>query len=182
MADNGHANYTGLQELLAKGHRPSGPWRGYKGQIGEGGHRIPFVARWPGKIKPNTSTGQTVCLGDMLATAAAMVGAKLPANVGEDSYDILPAMTGTARGPVREYTVHDNGYEQFAIRQGPWKLIPAGQPARIWSTNPGVTPGELYKLEDDPGEEQNLVESHPEIVKRLSALLDKCKREGRSRA
>ncbi len=86
--------------------RPYAPLRGAKTSIYEGGHREPFIARWPGRIKPGSVCDDTVCLNDLLATCAEIVGAKLPDDSGEDSVSILPDLLGTAKGPVREATVH----------------------------------------------------------------------------
>ena len=178
--DNGHSAYTGLPELLAAGHRPSGPWKGYKGNVYEGGHRIPFVARWPGRIRPRSTCDQTICLGDFLATTASILKTRLPDNAGEDSYDILSALTGTAKRPIRDYTVHHGGLGQFAIRQGPWKFIPAWQPPANIKSQPNADL--LFNLSEDPGETRNMAGEHPQIVAKLAALLARCKSDGRSRS
>ena len=86
--------------------RAYAPLRASKTSIYEGGHRVPFVVRWPGKIKPGSLSNETICLNDLMATSAEIIGAKLPDNAGEDSVSILPALTGTAKGPLREATLH----------------------------------------------------------------------------
>jgi arylsulfatase A len=177
-----------LAEHIDKfGHRANGQWRGQKSDIHEGGHRVPFICRWPGRVKSGTQSRQTICLTDVLATFAAIVGDSLPANAGPDSYNILPAMLNAdLKGPIREATVHHSGSGMFAIRQGPWKLIEGlgsggfTAPQRIKPT-PGGPEGQLYNLDDDPSEQKNLWAEQPEIVKRLSTLLERYKQQGYSR-
>lgn len=185
-SDNGCAPLADIKTLLAHGHNPSGPWRGAKADIFEGGHRMPFVARWPGKIPAGTRCDQTICHTDLLATAAALVGAKLPANAGEDSVNILPALLGNPSAPLREATVHHSANGSFAIRQGPWKLALCPDSGGWADPKPGspaakgLPPVQLYNLETDPGEKHNLQAERPEIVTRLKALLERYKAEGRS--
>jgi arylsulfatase A len=157
------------------GHRANGPWRGQKSDVYEGGHRVPFICRWPGKVQPGAQSRQTVCMTDVLATFAAMTGDSLSADAGPDSYSILAAVRNpTLETPIREATVHHSGNGTFAIRQGPWKLIQGlgsggfTAPQRIKPT-PGGPGGQLYNLDDDPGEQTNLWIEQPEIVKQLSA-------------
>ncbi len=169
------------------GHRANGPWRGQKSDIHEAGHRVPFICRWPGRIRPGTQSRQTICLTDVLATFAAVVGDTLPNDAGPDSYNILPAMLNPdLKEPIREATVHHSGSGMFAIRQGPWKLVQGlgsggfTAPQRIKPT-PGGPEGQLYNLDDDPGEQKNLWAEQPEIVKRLSSLLERYRQQGYSR-
>src|SRR5204863_9231708 len=105
-SDNGCSPQAKFDELTAKGHNPSYVFRGTKADIFEGGHHIPFIVRWPAKVKAGTKTDQTVWLGDFLATWAEIVGAKLPDNAGEDSVSILPVLEGRAKGPIHEAVVH----------------------------------------------------------------------------
>jgi arylsulfatase A len=156
-ADNGASN------------RAYPPLRGAKTSIYEGGHRVPFIAAWPGKIKPGSVSDQTICHNDLLATCAEILGAKLPDDAGEDSVSILPALLGTARTPLREATVHQSMRGDLAIRQGPWKLIFMKDGAR-----------ELYNLHDDLGETKNLLEAAPEAAARLTALMKSYRVDGRS--
>ena len=121
-----------------------------------------------------------------MATAAAIVGKKVPANAGEDSYNILPALLGKKlEGPIREATVHHSLSGMFSLRQGSWKLIVGRgsggftNPRRI-KPKPGEAAGQLYNLADDPREEKNLYLEKPEVVARLKTLLNKYKKEGRS--
>jgi arylsulfatase A-like enzyme len=149
--------------------RPYVPLRGSKTSIYEGGHREPFVARWPGKIKAGTVCDDTICLNDLMATCAEIVGAKLPDNAGEDSVSILPDLLGTAKGPVREATIHQAPNSDLAIRQGPWKLIflKTGQRA-------------LYNLQNDVSETKDIAEANPDVVERLTTLMRRYIAEGRS--
>jgi arylsulfatase A-like enzyme len=179
-SDNGCSPAAKVDELQNKGHFPSELRRGYKADIWDGGHRIPFIARWPGKIKPGSRTDQLTCLTDLLATCAELGGTKLPANAGEDSVSMLPVLLGTATGPVRPAVVHHSIRGNFAIRQGPWKLelcVDSGG----WSKG-GVTdaPGQLYDLSKDVGEQQNEYQEHPELVSQLTSLLEQYVNEGRS--
>jgi arylsulfatase A-like enzyme len=168
-------------------HRANDGWRGQKADIWDGGHRVPFLARWPGKIPPDSSSRELICLTDFLATAAAITGAKLPVDAGEDSFDISPVLIGKKREqPIHEAIVHHASDGTFGIRQGPWKLAMAlgshgfSKPTDI-QPKPGEARGQLYNLEDDPEEQNNLWLKKPEIVRHLSALLEKYKTNGRSR-
>ncbi|MFC1554075.1 arylsulfatase [candidate division KSB1 bacterium] len=174
-------------DLVHNGHRPNGSLRGQKSDTWDGGHREPFIACWPGRIKPGTTCNEIICLTDIMATCAAITGIELPENAGEDSYNILPALLGQKREkPIREAIVHHSGSGVFSIRQGDWKLI-LGRgsggfsfPARI-RPEPGEAQGQLYNLKTDPAENDNLWTQHPEIVTRLTKLLDKYKEQGYSR-
>lgn len=171
----------------AKEHKSSGPYRGYKSHVWEGGHRIPFIARWPGRIKPNTTCDELICLMDLLATCAAVVGTGLPDNAGQDSYNILPALLGEKSDkPIRDAIVHHSSKGVFGIRQGPWKLILETKGSGGWvdprDRGPygSDKPGQLYNLADDPYEKKDLWDKHPQIVRRLTDLLEKIKRQGYS--
>jgi arylsulfatase A-like enzyme len=173
-------------EIEKYGHRANGPWRGQKADIWEGGHRVPFIARWPGRIKANSVSDELICLTDLMATIAAVAGAALREDAAEDSYNILPALLDEKRKrPIREAIVHHSTDGTFAIRQGEWKLA-LGLGSHGFSDprtiNPkiGAAAGQLYNLKDDPGEQNNLWLRKPEIVARLTALLEKYQREGRS--
>ena len=107
------------------GHDSARPWRGMKRDNWEGGHRVPFIARWPGKIPAGRVSHQTVCLTDVMATCAAIVRAKLPDDAGEDSCNILPVLLGNDPAPCRKFTLHQTISNALGIRRGPWKLIQA---------------------------------------------------------
>ena len=149
--------------------RPYPPLRGAKASIWEGGHREPFIARWPGKIKVGAVCDDVICHNDLMATCAELLGAKLPPTAGEDSVSILPDLLGTAKGPVREATVHQSGRGDLAIRQGPWKLVFLKSGERA-----------LYNLKADLGETQNVAAANPDVVKRLTGLMERYISNGRS--
>ena len=171
-------------------HYSMGSLRGVKRDAWEGGHRVPFFARWPGRIPAGSVVDETICHVDLMATLAAILGAPLPSDAGEDSVDLLPALLGRPHSkPLREGTVHHTGTGRFAIRQGPWVFIdaPTGDDNKEPETlkqergyAPHDQPGELFDLASDPGEHKNLYADRPDEVKRLKALLEKYKAEGRS--
>ena len=184
-SDNG--SHWPIAQIERFGHRANGDWRGQKADIHEGGHRVPFVCRWPGRIEPGSRSDQTICLTDLMATFAAIIGDTLPSNAGPDSYNVLPAMRSPRLAePIREAIVHHSLHGMFAIRQGPWKLIDGlgsggfTAPQKI-EPKPGKPAGQLYNLDDDPAEQNNLWSQRPEIVTRLAALLERYRQQSHSR-
>jgi arylsulfatase A-like enzyme len=167
-------------------HRANAGWKGEKADIWEAGHRIPFLARWPDHIKAGASSSQLGCLSDFMATAAAITGMRLPDTAAEDSYSLLPAMVGKQAGLVRTDIVSHSIDGMFAIRRGDWKLeegLGSGgftAPAHVEPAGDGPK-GQLYNLTADPAEQDNLYQKRPDVVDGLASLLDKYKREGRSR-
>src|SRR5690606_3078684 len=146
--------------------------RGAKADLYEGGHRVPFVARWPGKVTAGSTCEDVTCLNDLLATAAEIVGERLPPDAGEDSVSMLPNLLGTAKGPLREATVHASIDGSLAIRQGKWKLLRA--PGSGGWSEPraprelkGLPPVQLYDLQADPAETKNVQGEHPDVVQHL---------------
>jgi arylsulfatase A len=187
-ADNGHSSYTGLEAFQRAGHRVSGPYRGFKSTVWEGGHREPFIARWPGVVKPGSHCDELICLTDLMATCAEIVGAKLPPNAGEDSVSILTLLKGRNK-PVRKAVVTASVQGRPAIQQGDWKLILApgsggygAQPSDEQARQESLPPIQLYHLGKEPGELQNLQAEQPGKVKELTALLEKYTKDGRSTA
>ena len=185
-SDNGCAPFANYQELASFGHNPSYHFRGHKADIFEGGHRVPFVARWPGHIEPGSSNHQVVCLTDLLATVADITRASVEASTGVDSYSFLPALLGESDGPLREATVHHSVNGSFAIRKGVWKLILCPGSGG-WSDPKPQSPGidtlplfQLYNLQEDVGERENLVDQYPEVVEELTYLLEQYIKNGRS--
>ncbi|MHC4625124.1 MAG: sulfatase family protein, partial [Planctomycetota bacterium] len=192
-SDNGPETTSVI--YMRKDHQHDGarPWRGMKRDQWEGGHRVPFIARWPGKIKAETTSDQTVSMTDVMATSAAAAGADLPNDAAEDSYNILPILLGQQDKdkPVRRYTLHQTIKLELAIRRGQWKYLdhkgsggnnydrPKLKPFALPDTAPDA-PGQLYNLKDDPGETTNLYYKHPQIVKELKTQLDIYKESGRS--
>ncbi len=184
-SDNGCAPQAGMAELIKKGHHPSYHFRGHKADIYEGGHRMPYLVRWPGKVKPGTRSDQLICHTDLLASCADVLGAKLPDDAGEDSVSILPALVGKAMKPLHEAVVHHSANGSFAIRQGRWKLcLCAGSGGwshpRPGKEEKGLPPVQLYDLEKDVGEKTNVQGEHPRVVARLTRLLRKYVDDGRS--
>ncbi len=187
-SDNGCAPYIGVAELERQGHFPSADRRGYKADIWDGGHRIPFLVRWPGKVKAGSTSDQLVCLVDLMATCADITGAKIPDNAGEDSVSLLPALLGRAAAPLHEAVVSHSINGSFAIRQGRWKLELCPDSGGWSAPKPGSKEAkglpsvQLYDLHQDVGERTNVGSAHPEVVAQLTRLLEKYVAEGRSTA
>ncbi|MBL8892942.1 MAG: arylsulfatase [Planctomycetaceae bacterium] len=174
-------------------HYSSGQLRGAKRDAWEGGHRVPFLVRWPGKVEANASSHEVVCHVDFMATVAAMLEYKLPDNAGEDSVSILPVLLGEQlHAPLREATIHHSARGKFAIRQGDWVLIDApsgddnganGEPAWLKHER-GYTAhteaGELFNLREDIAQRHNMYAEKPEIVNKLKSLLTQYINDGRS--
>jgi len=179
-SDNGCAPYIGVDQLEKQGHYPSAERRGYKADIWDGGHHIPFIARWPGRIKPATRSDHTICLTALMATCAELVGTQLPDCAGEDSVSILPVLLGKTPLPPREAIVHHSIHGAFAIRQGPWKLeLCAGSGGWSKGGDPAVTT-QLYDMAADVGELANQAAAHPDVVGHLTDLFEKQVADGRS--
>jgi arylsulfatase A-like enzyme len=180
-ADNGHSHYTGWEKLIAAGHQPSGPYRGHKGDIWEGGHRVPLIARWPGRVAAGATHPQLVGLTDVFATVAELLGAKLPAAAAEDSFSFLPALLGKPPAPTRRTTlVNHSNHGEFAFRDGPWKLIFRNRgPLQKSRGQPTVI--ELYNLEADVAEQTDLAARQPEVVARMREALGQLIARGSSR-
>ncbi|MFW5856112.1 MAG: sulfatase-like hydrolase/transferase, partial [Bacillota bacterium] len=168
------------------GHKSNGDWRGQKADIWEGGHREPFIARWPQKIESGSSNDETICFTDLFATFAAITDSDIPEDDAEDSYNILAALKGENKEKsIREATVHHSLRGHFSIRKGKWKLIcqlgSGGftDPKSLESEINGPQ-GQLYNLKKDPEETNNLWQKRPDIIKELTQLLNKYKQEDRS--
>ena len=186
-SDNGCSPRADFEGLAAKGHDPSGGFRGHKADIYEGGHRVPFIARWPARIAAGGASDRTICTTDLLATCADLTGQLLPADAGEDSFSLLPLFDDPASGDYRRSTtVHHSINGEFAIRGGDWKLITCPGSGGWSAPRPdrdnlsGLPPFQLYNLKTDPGEQRNLYEQHPEKAAELKALLAGLIRRGRS--
>jgi arylsulfatase A-like enzyme len=167
------------------GHMSNGPLRGQKTEIWEGGHRVPFIAKWTKGIKPSTVSNETIATTDMLATFAALTGKKLPHDAGQDSFNLLPAFIGakTDNKPLRPTMVNDSRQGIFSIRQGPWKLVFGDSGGGIGTEKENIdfNVRRLYNLDDDLGELNNVIDKHPDIVKQLTALFEDIRTSGRSR-
>lgn len=185
-SDNGCSPAADTASLERQGHFASADRRGYKADIWDGGHRVPFLASWPAKIKPGTRSEQVICLTDLMATCADLLGVKLAADAAEDSVSILPALLGTDKTPLHEAIIHHSIQGKYAIRQGVWKLaFCAGsggwsKPGDKVARDQGLEELQLYNMQQDPREQQNLARQNPEVVARLTKLMEKIIAEGRS--
>jgi arylsulfatase A-like enzyme len=186
-SDNGCAPYIGVKDLEEQGHYPSYIYRGYKADIFEGGHRVPFMVRWPEKVPAGSTSAETICLTDLMATCADVTGAVLPDNAGEDSVSILPVLSGKKLAhPLREATVHHSINGSFALRQGTWKLemCPGsggwGDPRPPKARELNLPKIQLYDLSQDISERKNVYKEHPETVASMQKLMAKYIKDGRS--
>ncbi len=185
-ADNGTSKVAKIEELEAQGHYPSANLRGSKADLWEGGHRVPFIMRWPDKLAPGTHQDQLVSMSDMMATFAEFFGVELADNTAEDSISFLPAINSESAKEGRDAIVHHSIHGRFSIRQGPWKLLLApGSGGWTAPLDPvavvrGLPEIQLYKLDEDIGEQNNLEAEYPEKVKELIQLLETYVADGRS--
>ncbi|EMI18735.1 arylsulfatase A [Rhodopirellula maiorica SM1] len=194
-SDNGPEVPTIYHMRHDHGHDGARPWRGVKRDNWEGGHRVPFLVRWPGKVPAGTTSSEITSLTDVMATIAEIINTPLPNDAGEDSFSMLPVMLDAApKDPIRPYVLQQGfgGRKYLAIRRGRWKyLAHKGSGGNNYDTHPQLkeyrlpdtapeAAGQLYDLETDPGETQNLAATHPEIVEQLSSLLEESLASGRS--
>ncbi|MBV7336960.1 arylsulfatase [Chloroflexi bacterium TSY] len=192
-SDNGCAPYIGTSEdgrgngekaLEPQGHFPSAHFRGYKSDVWDGGHRIPFIARWAGVIAPGSRSDQLICLTDLMATCAELLNEPLPDTTGEDSISLMSLLQGDERA-TRDHVVHHSATGKFAIRDQRWKLVlcpgsggwalPDDQAAES-----GLPLVQLYDMHHDPAESNNLHAKHPEKVKAMVQRLKELVAAGRS--
>lgn len=180
-ADNGHSHYTGWQELVDAGHMPSGPYRGHKGDIWEGGHRVPLIVRWPGQVPGGGSSDQLVSLTDLYATCADLLGLPLPDNGAEDSISFLSTLIGDIREPLRASLVSHSNHGEFAWRDGDWKLVFKNALPNRDRSRGKPTVAELYNLKTDIAEKVNLASQRPEIVQKMKKDFERLIANGSSR-
>jgi arylsulfatase A len=184
-SDNGCAPYINAAGMEKYGHYASAWFRGYKSDIWDGGHRIPYIVRWPGIVRPGSTCMQTVELTDLTATVADILGVHLPPNAGVDSVSLLPLFKGAHRS-VHPYNVYQSINGDFAIQEGKWKLeLCAGSggwevPKNKEAVAEGLPPVQLYNMESDISETTNVEAAHPDIVARLIEELKTCIANGRS--
>jgi arylsulfatase A-like enzyme len=187
-SDNGPENWNYEEARDAK-HYAMGGLRGVKRHLWEGGHRVPFIARWPGRISPGSTCAIPICHVDAMATCAEITGFSLPNDAAEDSQSILHLLTGgKPAGPAREGIVHHGADGRLAIRKDHWVLIESGKGGggepdwfrKERGYEPHTLPGELYDLARDPAERRNLYGEHPGVVADLKALLARYRNDGRS--
>jgi len=183
-SDNGSAGQAGngtVEEFpfgsvrTLYGHKMNGDWRGIKGTLWEGGHRVPFIASWPGRIQPNSVNNQLLVLEDLMATFAAILGVTLPAGSAEDSYNLLPYLDGTHTGPpIRRYAVFNTFNGDQVLRKDQWVLAFHLGSGGQFTTNPQPVKrgpkGQLYNLNTDPGQNTNLWLKRRKVVAELTAF------------
>jgi arylsulfatase A len=177
-SDNGPVWFD--RDVAKFGHRSAGPWRGMKSDLYEGGHRVPFIARWPNRVAAGTTIDQMLCFTDLFATFAGIVGQPVPADAAEDSHDLSPLFLGRAPAqPIRRTLM----VEDRLVRRDEWKLVlgrPAGNLSPDRSNAQPIPLGSLYNLKDDPGETTDLYAKNPEKVEELRSLRLQYQRDGRS--
>jgi arylsulfatase A len=177
-ADNGCSPQAGTDKLEQQGHFASAQYRGYKADIWDGGHRVPFLVRWPGKVTSGSASPQLICHTDLMATCADILGAQLPPTAAEDSVSILPALLGTATSALRSSLISHSINGSFAIRDGAWKLaLCAGsggwsKPRPGLDDHTGLPEFQLFNLATDPGETTNLAGQDPDRVAAMKATLE----------
>jgi len=184
-SDNGVASTANVSFLKRKGHNPSYIYSGLKGSYLEGGHRVPFLVKWPGVVPPNTENDATICTTDFMATCADLVNYSLKDNEGEDSYSMMPLLTGKGEYK-RTSVVHHSKTGVFAIRKGDWKLVllpnagvaGSGKPARVKKSEEADYL--LFNLANDVKEENNVAAEYPEKLEELKALMVEQIKQGRS--
>jgi arylsulfatase A len=183
-SDNG-ARWT-PEEIAQFDHRSNLDNRGQKSDIFDGGHRIPFIVRWPGHVHAGSTSDELGCLVDLMATCAGVAGVRLPDDAAEDSFDLRPAFAREHGQPIRDSVVHHSGSGMFAIRSGDWKLVLGlgsggfTRPARIQPRG-GQPDEQLYNLKMDREEQRDVAAAHPEIVRSLRTKLEQIERSRRSR-
>lgn len=170
-----------------RGHHSNAALRGTKADIYEGGHRVPFIIRWPARVKPGSSSAALIELNDLFATCAEITGATLPQAAAEDSFSFRPALTGEpSHAAARTFAVHHSLAGVFALREGPWKFVPSrgsggfSAPKAVAATA-GEPTGQLYHLGQDPAETSNVWSEHPELVARFQAQLNAVRQKPRTR-
>lgn len=187
-SDNGPVWYPTDVERF--GHDCAGGWRGMKADLWEGGHRVPFVVRWPGRVPPGTVSAQTICFTDVLATLADLCGVPLAPEAGPDSFSFLPVLEGAQPSDkaIRAPLVMQAGSvsDMMMIRSGDWKLINglgSGGFSKPSTRKPGAGEAavQLYNLRNDPAESTNVAAQYPDKVKELQAALKALVERGRSR-
>ncbi len=179
-SDNGCAPYIGVEALERKGHYPSGPLRGYKSDVWEGGHRIPFIVRWPEVISPGNVYRGLIHQADLMATFADILGLQLAPNSGEDSFSFYSVLKGDEQGAVREHSVSCSIQGLPSFRSGLWKYIP-GQGSGGWTKGEDASKIQLYDLSSDLSETRNLAAENPERVASMASLFETIINDGRSR-
>ncbi len=187
-ADNGPEHYAYEREQKFD-HWSSEPFRGLKRDIYEGGHHVPFLIKWPGVIKPGTTSEALISQIDLMATLASVTGFDLPETAAADSHDFLPYFKGESKTPPRDTHVHNTYKDHYAIRSGKWLLVDAktgyvSKGYKDWEKRRDYPkdkhPVGLYNLESDPGQKINLADNEPETVRKLQERLASIRKQGHS--
>jgi arylsulfatase A-like enzyme len=166
--------------LKEKGHEPHHALLGTKSDAWDGGHRVPYVVRWPSVIGAGRVSDEIICHNNLMATCAEILGAKLPDAAGEDSFSILPVLRGErTREPTHPLVIHHSIRGNFAIRKGNWKFI-AAKGSGGWSKGDDGKASQLYQMADDRGESNNLVEQEAAVAADLAKLLETAVASGRT--
>ena len=183
LDDRDHTDDSTIQAYRAGNHTANHVYRGTKADIWEGGHRVPFFARWPGQIEPGSTREEVISLTDVFATVAEIVGKELPNHAAEDSFSLLPLLRGNPWARPRAAVTHHSIQGMFAIRDGRWKLVagngsggredPIGQPFE--------RPYQLFDIASDPSEQSNVYDQHPAVAQRLERELERIRSWDRSR-
>ena len=185
-SDNGCSKAAGIERLSEQGHLVSGPYRGSKADLWDGGHRVPFITRWPKRIQAGASCDHPICLTDLFATTADILLTPLPDGAAEDSVSFLPELAGLPVSSARDGIVHHSISGHFGYRQGRWKLLLArgsggwSSPNERQAAKQHLPAVQLYDLSIDPGEQHNLAEKYPDRVATLVSLLERDVARGRS--
>lgn len=184
-SDNGCSPRADYPELETVGHDPSGGFRGHKADIYEGGHRVPFIVQWPERVAAGTTSDQLVCTTDLMGTVAEMLGRPLPENAGEDSFSFFPLLTQANAQAERPSIVHHSIEGRFALRKDKWKLVfwpgSGGWTAPLSRDGlEGLPDWQLFDLSEDPVEQNNLVETYPDLVLEMKEEMIRLIKNGRS--
>lgn len=184
-SDNGCSKAAGIDDLARQGHHVSAHFRGSKADIWDGGHRVPFIVKWPGHVEPGSQCRQLICLTDLFQTIADITQTAAPAGSCEDSVSFLPALRGDAISSSRSGVVHHSFSGHFAYRTGQWKLILARGSGGWTSPKENETASDapkaqLYDLSIDPGERDNLYTRRRDVADDLLARLTADIKRGRS--
>jgi len=173
--EDDHVKTPTKQQYHSKSHTANGPWRGTKADIWEGGHHVPFFARWPGKVKAGSQSPQVITHTDLFATVAAIAGAKVPKGAAADSYSFLPLLLGKEKGYSRPPVIHHSAAGMFAIRDGDWKLVLGnGSGGRQQPRGKAFQkPYFLANIKTHGDERKNFAESEPAIARRLEEQFQK---------
>jgi arylsulfatase A-like enzyme len=185
--DNGTSPKANFAQLDTAGVHLNVNWRGWKADVYEGGHRVPFIVRWPGQVKPDMRSHETIVLTDIMATCADILGTDLPADAAEDSVSLLPLLRGEkVEKPMHDIVIHHSVSGHFAIRKGQWKLLLCGgsggwsPPREVEAAKKKLPILQLYDLANDPQETKNLQAKYPGKVAELAKGLAKAIRDGRT--